>query len=110
MSRNSLRFAFHRGASEQASRPAGSNLGLGDARKVACFVSKISLQRDLLFPVRSFREFGCKPLNLRVLPSARIALGLNSAKFPVYFPVSREFRADTGSRWTASSANQSRLL
>jgi hypothetical protein len=34
-----------------------------------------------------------------------------TAKFPVYFPVinSREFGAETGSRWTASSANQSKL-
>ncbi len=29
--------------------------------------------------------------------------------FPVFFPVSRELEAETGSQWTASSANQSSL-
>ena len=33
----------------------------------------------------------------------------NSAKFPVIFPVSREFAAETGSQLTASSARQSGL-
>ena len=31
--------------------------------------------------------------------------GLGFANFPVFFPVSREFGAETGSHWTASSAN-----
>src|SRR5438034_8303896 len=35
--------------------------------------------------------------------------GPDSAKFPVNFPVSREFGAETSSQLTASSANQSRL-
>ena len=35
--------------------------------------------------------------------------GPSFANFPVFFPVSREFDAETGSRWTASSATQSRL-
>jgi hypothetical protein len=30
---------------------------------------------------------------------------VNSAKFPDYFPVSREFCAETGSLWTAPSAS-----
>jgi hypothetical protein len=44
------------------------------------------------------------------LPSGvgRIA-GPDSAKFPVNFPVSREFGAETGSQLTASSATQSGL-
>jgi len=35
--------------------------------------------------------------------------GPSFANFPVFFPVSREFGAETGSHWTASSAIQSRL-
>ncbi len=35
--------------------------------------------------------------------------GPDSRKFPVYFPVSREFTAETGSQKTASSASQSGL-
>ena len=31
--------------------------------------------------------------------------GPSFANFPVFFPVSREFGAETGSQWTASSAN-----
>jgi hypothetical protein len=35
--------------------------------------------------------------------------GLDFANFPVFFPVSREFGAETGSHLTASSASQSGL-
>ena len=32
--------------------------------------------------------------------------GPSFANFPVFFPVSREFGAETGSQWTVSSASQ----
>ena len=38
-----------------------------------------------------------------------VVRGAFFAIFRVYFPVSREFGAETGSHWTASSATQSRL-
>lgn len=58
------------------------------ARLISLFVEKSSLQRVLKFPVLLRREFVCKPLNLAG-DSGRLprSEGLDSAKFPVYFPV-----------------------
>jgi hypothetical protein len=36
-----------------------------------------------------------------------VAQGPFIANFPAYFPVSREFVAETGSHWTASSGSES---
>jgi hypothetical protein len=53
------------------------------------------------------REFGCKLLDLPVDQTRKSGGWRDSAKFPVNFPVSREFGAETGSQLTASSARQS---
>jgi hypothetical protein len=41
----------------------------------------------------------------RFLKRCRCRGGLGFANFPVFFPDSREFGAETGSHWTASSAS-----
>ena len=75
---------------------------------IPCSLKKFSLIRVWKFPVPLRREFGCKLLNVRVDQTPKIAVeGPDSAKFPVNFPVSREFGEETGSQLTASSASQS---
>jgi hypothetical protein len=71
------------------------------------FREKNSLIRIWKFPVPLLREFGCKLLDLRV-DQTRKSRGWMSAfcEFPVIFPVSREFAAETGSQLTASSTGQ----
>jgi hypothetical protein len=44
--------------------------------------------------------------NTETTKQCRSCDGPSFANFPVFFPVSREFEAETGSQWTASSASQ----
>jgi hypothetical protein len=62
-----------------------------------CYASENSLLR-----VR--REFASKPLLQRRAP-----IGSDFVKFPVIFPVSREFGVETGSLETGSTANGSAI-
>jgi hypothetical protein len=73
------------------------------------FLEKHSLMRVWKFPVPLRREFGFKLLDLRADQPRKSGCMPVSAKFPVNFPVSREFGAETGSNLTASSATQSGL-
>src|SRR5262249_9056529 len=78
------------------------------------YISLLSRKNSLLwlqkFPFPLRREFGCKPLNWLVDWSSKSERrARDSAKFPVNFPVSREFGAETSSQLTASSATQSGL-
>jgi hypothetical protein len=65
----------------------------GDADSL--FLEKFSLIRLWKFPVLLRREFRCKLLNPRVDQNRRESP--DSTKFPVNFPVSREFGAETSS-------------
>src|SRR6266566_7354333 len=76
---------------------------------ISLFLQENSLIRIWKFPVLLRREFGCKLLNPRVDQTRKSRWMADSAKFPVNFPVSREFAAETGSQLTASSARQSGL-
>ena len=61
------------------------------------------------FPVRLLRETRAKRPEYRDNQTMQTMRRPEFRKFPVFFPVSREFGAETGSPWTASSASQSRL-
>src|SRR3954453_13531683 len=74
---------------------------------ISLFLRENSLIRIWKFPVLLRREFGCKLLNPLVDQTRKSRWMADSAKFPVNFPVSREFAAETGSQLTASSARQS---
>ena len=54
-------------------------------------------------------KFGQRGRNSEATKQCRSCDGPSFANFPVIFPVSREFGAETGSHWTASSASQSGL-
>ena len=89
----------------RADRKLGVNIRIANS----LFLERFSLIRVRKFPVPLYREFDRKPLNW-LETDAEVAGGEpDSSKIPVNFPVSREFRAETGSQLTASSASQSGL-
>jgi hypothetical protein len=57
------------------------------------------------FPVNFHREFRQKPRRCWNSSCSRRRLGLDLPIFPVFFPVSREFGAETGPIQTAASAS-----
>jgi hypothetical protein len=69
-----------------------------------------SLIRSLEFPIRlnyfpvpNSREFSCKPLNWLDYVARKSRLPRKITKFPVLFPVIREFALERGSQQTAST-------
>jgi len=77
--------------------------------KIPLFLKENSLMRVWKFPVPFRREFRCKLLNPRMNKHKNGHGRPHFAKFPVNFPVSREFGAETSSQLTASSGTQSDL-
>jgi hypothetical protein len=73
---------------------------------ISLFVEEIFPAINLKIPCFLVQGICLQVIEFPDRPGARVVFeGPNSAKFPVYFPVSREFRAETGSQWTASSAS-----
>jgi hypothetical protein len=98
---------FCKKASENRSRSAGAKQAceqwtLTPGVGIPCSLKKNSLLGLQKFPVPLRREFRWKSLN-----SLADWTAPESPKFPVNFPVSREFEVETGSIWSASTTTQS---
>ena len=74
--------------------------------KISLMASLSSLFAPEKFPVLDIRESDRKYRRFGLILIKNCRPEANCVNFPVYFPVSREFRAETGSYRTASSASQ----
>src|SRR3984893_17247854 len=74
-------------------------------RMISLFWVTTSLFSHPKFPVRFLRETRQRSRYTETSGAMQTSRRPKFANFPVFFPVSSEFGAETGSRWTASSAS-----